>query len=58
MPFTAPVRETDLRNRLLPDGLPFLQASIGEEAGNLSGSVEERDATIMKFQPRIVALAK
>jgi hypothetical protein len=44
------VRETDLRDRVPPEGLPFVQASIGEEAGDLSGSVEERDAYIMIFQ--------
>jgi hypothetical protein len=34
------VREADLRDRLLPDGLPFVQASIGKEAGDLFGAVE------------------
>jgi hypothetical protein len=52
------VREADLRDRLLPDGLPFVQASIGEEAGDLSGSVEECDASIMIFQHADLALAK
>ena len=45
-----PRREADLRDRLLPDGLPFVQTSIGEEAGDFSGSVEERYASIMIFQ--------
>ena len=44
------VREADLRDRPLSDGLPFIQASIGAEAGDLSGSVEKRDASIMIFQ--------
>ena len=44
------VREADLRDRLLPDGLLFVQASIGAESCDPSGSVEERDASIMIFQ--------
>ena len=44
------VREADLRDRLLPDGLPFSQAAIGHESCDPSGSVEERDASIMIFQ--------
>ena len=44
------VREADLRDRLLPVGLPFVQASISEESGDFSGSVEERYASIMIFQ--------
>ena len=44
------VREAHLRDRLLPGGLPFIQPSIDEEAGVLSGSVEKRDASIMIFQ--------
>ena len=34
------VREADLRDRLLSDGLPFFRSPIGEEAGDLSGAVE------------------